>query len=106
MVEDCSIGRALRQWLRLLKMDLGRVFLYEALALGLGLAATLLLALPWLALVVYTPDARAGDGGHVHARVLAGLAAAPLLCYLMVANVFIYINLQAYAVGAGRPRSR
>jgi hypothetical protein len=26
--------------------------------------------------------------------VLTGLAAAPLLAYLMVANVFIYINLR------------
>jgi hypothetical protein len=94
VVEDCSIGRALSQWLRLLKTDLSRVFLYEALALGLGLAATLLLAVPWLALVAYNPDARVATAAMLMRGVLAGLAAAPLLCYLMVANVFIYINLR------------
>ena len=89
-------------WLRLLKTDLGRVFLYEALALGLGLAATLLLALPWLALVAYTPDAPLATAATFTRSVLAGLAAAPLLCYLMVVNVFIYLNLQYEPARAGR----
>ncbi len=102
VVEDCSIGQALRQWLRLLNKDMGRVFLYEALALGLGLSATLLLALPWLALVAYTPDVRLATAAMFTRWVLAGLAAAPLLGYLMVANVFIYINLRYEAAPAGR----
>ena len=105
VVEDCSIGKALSLWLRLLRRDMGRVFLYEALALGLGLAATLLLALPWLALFIYEPvdfpqllPAPSPSRG----RVLAGLALAPLLAYLMVANVFIYINLRYESAPAGR----
>jgi len=33
---------------------------------------------------------------------VAGLAAAPLLAYLMVANVFIYINLRYESAPARR----
>ncbi|HVS36746.1 MAG TPA: hypothetical protein VMS17_14390, partial [Gemmataceae bacterium] len=105
VVERCSIGRALSQWLHLLKTDLGRVFLNEALALGLGLAATLLLALPWLALVAYTADPRVATAVTLTRGVLAGLAAAPLLGYLMVANLFIYINLR-YEAASGAASAR
>ncbi len=94
VVENCTVGAALSQWLRLLRVDLGRVFLYEALALGLGLAATLLLALPWLALVSYQPQSELQPAVRFTLWVLAGLALSPLLAYLMVANVFIYINLR------------
>jgi hypothetical protein len=94
VVENCSVGKALTQWLRLLRVDLGRVILYEALALGLGLAATLLLALPWLALVTYQPAPELQPAVRFTRMVLAGLALAPLLAYLVVANVFIYINLR------------
>ena len=104
VVEDCSVGKGLSLWLRLLREDVGRVFLYEALALGLGLAATLLLALPWLALFVYQPvDFPQLLPAIAFTRtVLAGLALAPLLAYLMVANVFIYLNLRYEAAPAGR----
>jgi hypothetical protein len=101
VVEDCSVPQALVHWQRLLRADPGRVFLYEALALGLGLAATLLLALPWLALFTYQPEARIAAAVVFTRSVLAGLAAAPLLAYLMVANVFIYINLR-YESGPAR----
>jgi uncharacterized membrane protein YjfL (UPF0719 family) len=103
VVEDCSVFRGLGQWLRLLNVDVGRVFVYEALALGLGLAATLLLALPWLILFTYQPDPSLATAVLFTRSVLAGLAAAPLLCYLIVANVFIYINLR-YESAAGRRR--
>ena len=104
VVEDCSIGKALILWLRLLREDIGRVFLYEALALGLGLAATLLLALPWLALFLYEPAEfpQLLPAMTFTRTVLAGLALAPLLAYLMVANVFIYINLRYESAPAGR----
>ncbi len=96
VVEDCSVGKALLLWYRLLREDIGRVFLYEALALGLGLAATLLLALPWLALFLYEPVEfpQLLPAIAFTRWVLAGLALAPLLAYLMVANVFIYINIR------------
>ena len=102
VVENCSVGSALNHWLHLLRTDLGRVFLYEALALGLGLAATLLLALPWLALVSYQPRMELLPAVRFTRWVLAGLALAPLLAYLMVANVFIYINLRYEAPPVSR----
>ena len=102
VVEGCSVGAALGHWLRLLREDLGRVFLYEALALGLGLAATLLLALPWLALFTYQPDPRLLSAVAFTRCVVAGLVAAPLLAYLMVANVFIYINLRYESTASNR----
>ena len=104
VVEDCSVGKALVLWLRLLREDVGRVFLYEALALGLGLAATLLLALPWLALFLYQPVEfpQLLPAIAFTRTVLAGLALAPLLAYLMVANVFIYLNLRYEAPQAAR----
>jgi len=104
VVEDCSVGKALRLWFRLLREDIGRVFLYEALALGLGLAATLLLALPWLALFLYEPVefSQLLPAIAFTRWVLAGLALAPLMAYLMVANVFIYINIRYESAPAGR----
>ena len=102
VVENCSVGAALSQWLRLLRLDLGRVFLYEALALGLGLAATLLLALPWFALFSYQPQLELQPAVRFTRMVLAGLALAPLLAYLVVANVFIYINLRYESAPSGR----
>jgi hypothetical protein len=102
VVENCSVGAALAQWLRLLRVDLGRVFLYEALALGLGLAATLLLALPWLMLATYQPSPELQPAVRFTRVVLAGLALAPLLAYLVVANVFIYINLRYESAPASR----
>lgn len=104
VVEDCSIGQALSLWFRLLREDIGRVFLYEALALGLGLAATLLLALPWLALFLYEPVEfpQLLPALAFTRWVLAGLALAPLMAYLMVANVFIYINIRYETAPAGR----
>ena len=104
VVEDCSIGKALSLWVRLLREDIGRVFLYEALALGLGLAATLLLALPWLALFLYEPVEfpQLLPATAFTRWVLAGLALAPLMAYLMVANVFVYINIRYESAPAGR----
>jgi hypothetical protein len=102
VVEKCSVGKALDLWLRLLRVDLGRVFLYEALALGLGLAATLLLALPWVALVTYQPQPELQPAVRFTRWVLTGVALAPLLAYLVVANVFIYINLRYESAPAGR----
>jgi hypothetical protein len=94
VVEGCSVLKALEHWLRLLRQELGRVFLYEALALGLGAAATLLLALPLLALYARPPDPRLDQAMTFTRCVLTGLALAPLLAYAVVANVFIYLNLR------------
>jgi hypothetical protein len=94
VVERCSVATALRHWLRLLRQDVGRVLVYEALALGLGAAAALLLALPLVAVYLVQGDARLQPLIAFSVWVLTGLAAAPLLAYLIVANVFIYLNLR------------
>jgi hypothetical protein len=94
VVERCPVGRALGHWLRLLRQDLGRVIVYQALALGLGAAAALLLALPLAAVCALPVDPRVAAAAGFTRWVLAGLAAAPLLAYLAAANMFIYLNLR------------
>src|SRR5262249_4865401 len=87
--------RGVREWLALLRRHLSRVILYEALAISFGVLATLpLLAPVWLA-----GGAALGDGATVSVKdavlcVLGGLALSPLLAYLIVANVYIYLNLR------------
>jgi hypothetical protein len=61
-----------------------------------------LLALPWLALVSYQPQPELQPAVRFTRWVLAGLALSPLLAYLMVANVFIYINLRYESAPTGR----
>jgi hypothetical protein len=95
IVEDCSLFSALRQWAGLLRKCPGRAFLYEALAVTLGGLVTLALALP---LVVASQgvatDERLAFSVGLALRPLWGLALAPLVAYLTVANVFIYLNLR------------
>jgi hypothetical protein len=101
-VENCSVASALVQWLRLLQRDLGRVFLYEALAVGVGLVATLPLLFPLLAFPGHDFGRRLDMAVLVTRTVLTCLAFAPLFAYLMVANVFIYLNLR-YEMAHPRP---
>jgi hypothetical protein len=96
-VENCSAASALVQWLRLLQRDLGRAFLYEALAVGVGLVATLPLLFPLLPFAGTSFehfDPRLGPAVVVTKTVLTCLAFAPLFAYLVVANLFIYLNLR------------
>jgi hypothetical protein len=95
IVEDCSVFAAVRQWVGLLRKHWGRVFLYEALAVAAGGLVTVALALPLLVASqgVATDERLALTVGLV-LRPLWGLALAPLLAYLTVANVFIYLNLR------------
>ena len=95
VVEECSAWKALAQWWSLVRGHLGRLFLYESAAVAGGMA-TLIFALP-LALAAWAR--RANWGGFDTAQgfslcLLAGLAAAPLIAYLAVAHVFIYLNLR------------
>jgi hypothetical protein len=95
IIEECSILAAVRQWLDLLRKHLGRVFLYEALAVAVGGLVTLALALPLIVASWGVPaDDRLGLVVGLALRPLWGLALAPLLAYLTVANVFIYLNLR------------
>jgi hypothetical protein len=96
VVEECSIGRGLWLWLDLLRKHLGRVFLYQTMALGLGLLLTasfLVLISPVFLPTFYSPE---GMENVVRGTrcLLLGLACAPLLAYWIVANTFIYLNLR------------
>jgi hypothetical protein len=94
VVEDCPIGRGLFRWVALLREHLGRIFLFEALALGIGLVlavpcAALLVPLQWLYV-----DPRLALAFVCVRNLLAGLAVGLLLAYVLVANVFIYLHLR------------
>jgi hypothetical protein len=95
VVEECSAVRAVRQWWRLVRRHLGLLFLYEAVAF-LGGIITLVFAVP---LAIAAVGRWGHWGGYDTALgfslcVLSGLAAAPLVAYLAVAHVFIYLNLR------------
>jgi hypothetical protein len=95
VIEECSMLAALGQWWWLLRQYLGRLFLYESTAV-LGGIATLAFAFP-LALAAW---GRLHHWGNLETPtgfglcLLAGLAAAPLIAYLAVAHVFIYLSLR------------
>jgi succinate dehydrogenase/fumarate reductase cytochrome b subunit len=95
IVEDCSVFTAVRQWVALLGKHRGRLVLYEVLAVAFGGLATLALALPLIvASQGIATDERLAFPVGLALRPLWGLALAPLLAYLTVANVFIYLNLR------------
>jgi hypothetical protein len=94
VVEDCPIRTGLFRWVALLREHLGRVFLFEALALGIGLVlavpcAALLVPLNWLYV-----DPRLALAFICVRNLLAGLVVGLLLAYVLVANVFIYLHLR------------
>ncbi len=95
VVEECSAPRALWQWLRLLGRHLGEVFLYQAVALSMGMMVTLPLGIT-LGLAAWGM-ARGGIidrelQGVLH--VFAGVALTPLIAYLVVANLFVYLHMR------------
>jgi hypothetical protein len=95
-VERCSVGTALLQWLRLIRRQLGRAFVYEALAVGVGLIITLPLIVPLMTFAtIYRFNNVRVDLAIQEARmVMEAMALGPLFAYLAVANVFIYLNLR------------
>jgi hypothetical protein len=95
-VEGCSIGTALLQWLRLIRRQLGRAFVYEALAIGVGLIITLPLIVPLVtfATIYHFNNQRVDFAIEQARKVLEAMALGPLFAYLAVANVFIYLNLR------------
>jgi hypothetical protein len=93
VIEEYSIIRSLREWLGMLGRHIGRIYLYEALAFALATA----LSLPVL-LVVALAAFAVGDSitpvERVTLWILGGIALTPMIAYLTVANVFIYLNLR------------
>jgi hypothetical protein len=108
IVEDSTTWSALRQWCTLLRRKLNRVLLYEALAVALGLITALPILLP----VLIAGRFEVSDPTLVFLHdsvflLLVGLALTPLISYLVVANVFIYLTVRyeftPYAKVGGTP---
>jgi hypothetical protein len=104
VIEEYPILRSLREWLGMLRRHLGRIYLYEALAFTLAT----ILALPMLLLVgvaAYSVGTETVLAERITLFVLAGLALTPMIAYLTVANVFIYINLRYEFFYSARERN-
>lgn len=100
-VEACSSGTALFQWLRLLRRQFGRAFVYEAIALGVGFVITLPLFLPQFTFLTIYHYPEIEQAVRETRTVMWTMALGPLFAYMAVANVFIYLNLR-YETGAPR----
>lgn len=96
LVEESTLPRAMLQWLDLLRTDLSRIILYETLAVGLGAALTFPLVFPilYVSWTLGALDSFLSAVALATLYVLGGLATAPLVAFLLVANVFIYLNLR------------
>ncbi|MBI3407730.1 MAG: hypothetical protein HY040_05165 [Planctomycetes bacterium] len=97
VIEDCSLAKGLADWWGLLRRHLGRLLTYEALALAVGV----LVASPFVAPVLVTAWSTGGFTSSTLNLVreatlgmLGGIALAPFLAYMIVANAFIYLNLK------------
>ena len=102
VVEECSVGRGLREWCGLLRQHFWRVVLYEGLALAAGLVATLPLALPVALSLASGPVLPGNVAVRATVAGLNGLAVGPFLAFLAVANVFVYLNLRYEYSPAGK----
>lgn len=96
IVEETGLWGTLSRWWSLLRGQLGRLLVYEALALAVGL----IVAFPFLGPVAFSAWLEAPEPGLpslVRAHLLiafAGLALTPFLVFFTVANVNIYLNVQ------------
>lgn len=95
VVEQLPLGKALRQWLGLLRANLSRAVLYEALALAVAVVASLPFIIP-VELGAWGAPHAGVPGVAVRATLglLRGLALSPAIAYLLVANVYIYLALR------------
>jgi hypothetical protein len=93
VVEETGWVAGIREWRRLVRDHFGRVLVYEGLTLLLGVSIALPLTAAVGLALAGTPAADNGADTAVRAAML-GLTAAPLLAFLPVANVFIYLNLR------------
>ena len=96
IVEECSVWRALVAWVGILRQHLGRIYLYQALAFASAGVLTLPLLAPiWLAFGFVRGNPLALSVGEaIPFFLLVGVAVTPTLSYLLVAHVFIYLNLR------------
>jgi hypothetical protein len=92
-VEECSGPSALGRWFRLVRAHPGKVLLGQLVAAATGLVLTLPLCIPLLPLFAI-PDVRFEPTADFLCTALAGGIVAFLAGYLVVANLFLYLNLR------------
>lgn len=96
IVEEHSVGKALREWIGMLRQHLGRIYLYQAIAFAFAAVLTL----PLLAPLVIAIGLEGGNalalphGEETSLLFLTTIAGIPALAFLPVAHVFIYLNLR------------
>jgi len=93
IVEEYSIARGMSEWLGMLRKHLGRIYLYQAVAFAFAAVMTLPLLGPVLLAFGVAP-ATLSLGESVTFYLLLGVSLTPMLAYLLVAHVFIYLNLR------------
>lgn len=99
IIEDVGVCRSIVLCWSLVRHHLGRVLLYQGLALAIGVVITIPFLLPvWLA----GTQGRDEGTALVTLSLLGGCAMTPLFAYLVVANVFIYLNLRYEFSASGR----
>jgi hypothetical protein len=95
IIEECGVLGAIRQWWALIRRHLSRVFLYEALATALGALMSLPFLFPILLAGLFSNHGPAqAEFAWGTLAILSACAATPLVAYMLVANVFIYLNLR------------
>ncbi len=97
VVEECSVGDALREWRALIKEHRVRVLVYEGMALALALIAALPVALPVYFALTLGPSINLIQPNWMMGAARAGmvgLAIGPAIAFLTIANLFIYLNLR------------
>lgn len=92
VIEDSGLIQSIVLWWSLIRRNLGRVLLYEGLALALAAVMTVPFLLP-VSLAGSHPLA-SSSAAAMTLFLLGGCALTPLVGYLIVANVFIYLNLR------------
>jgi hypothetical protein len=95
VIEEGSLSHSLTLWGGLLRRHLVRIILYETLAAAVAFVVSVPFIFPVVVAAWPIPgnEVVAQATAYV-AAVLLGLAVAPALAYLTVANVFIYLNLR------------
>ncbi len=101
-IEEGSLMDNFREWRALLREHRIRVVLYESLAVGLGIIACLPFAIPILATYLLQESVQLQNVIPVRWHMLQlgiqggfiGIALGPLIAFMSVANVFIYLNLR------------
>lgn len=94
VVEECSLGNAIREWRSILREHRLRVMIYEGMAIALAAVAAIPVALPVFLAQQYGPGIPPNAVGLALPFALWGLALAPAIAFLAVANLFIYLNLR------------